>query len=416
MPATAKGAPGTVPPASERRGSIRVFLIAGEPSGDRLGGPMMAALKEMDQADLEFAGVGGTQMAEQGLTSIFPLSDVAVMGPLAIAARLPRLIRRVYQTIDAALSAEPDVVVLIDSPEFTHPIGKRIRKRRPEIPIIDYVSPQIWAWRQGRARRMRTYIDHILALLPFEPDELRRLGGPSCTYVGHPLVDRLPWIDSLDVDAFAKRTGLDAERPIVVLLPGSRSSEVTRLLDPFARALAQLETRIGPIQTLLPVADHLRPLVEDRLANLPLDPLLVEGEADKFSAFRLARGALAASGTATLEVALTGTPMVVGYRVEPLASRAARLLIKVPSVVLANLVLGHNAIPELLQEECTPDRLSEALEPLLTDSDARAAQCDALKQIRSKIEQDGMSPSREAAGVVMAHARGDARHPPQSGG
>ena len=175
----------------------RIFIVAGEHSGDVLGGKLIEALKAKADADaFAFAGVGGEHMEAAGLPSIFPLSDVAVMGPAAILARLPKLVRRVYRTVDAALAFNPDAVVIVDSPEFTHPIAKRIRQRRPSIPIIDYVSPSVWAWRPGRARKMRPYVDHLLALLPFEPEAHARLGGPACTYVGHPLIERAPWIDA----------------------------------------------------------------------------------------------------------------------------------------------------------------------------------------------------------------------------
>ena len=220
------------------------------------------------------------------------------------------MVRRVYQTVDAAVAADPDVVVLIDSPEFTHPIARRIRRRRPDIPIVDYVSPTIWAWRPGRARKMRPYINHVLALLPFEPKAHIRLGGPPCTYVGHPLIEQLPWISKLDPAPLAARLGLDPARPTLLVLPGSRRSEVSRLMSVFGEAVAKIAARCGPLEVILPVAASARPIVEEGLADWKITPHLVEGHDDKFRAFKLADAALAASGTVTLELALVGTLML----------------------------------------------------------------------------------------------------------
>src|SRR5690606_6571830 len=198
---------------------LHIFLVAGEQSGDALGASLMAALQARLGERVVFSGVGGALMETCGLESLFPLSDVAVMGPLSILPRLPRIVRRVHRTVDAAVAAQPDVVVIIDSPEFTHAIAKRVRRRCPGIPIIDYVSPSVWAWRPGRAKRMRGHIDHALALLPFEPEAHQRLGGPACTYVGHPLIERCEWLDQPDPLPLAERLGLQTDRPVLLVLP-----------------------------------------------------------------------------------------------------------------------------------------------------------------------------------------------------
>ena len=380
----------------------RIFIVAGEHSGDVLGGKLIGALKEtVDAAPFAFAGVGGEHMEAAGLASIFPLSDVAVMGPAAILARLPKLVRRVYRTVDAALAFNPDAVVIIDSPEFTHPIAKRIRRRRPSIPIIDYVSPSVWAWRPGRARKMRPYIDHLLALLPFEPDAHARLGGPASTYVGHPLIERACWIDGLDTEGLRSRLGLKSGLPVLVVLPGSRPSEVSRLMAPFGETVGALHQKAGPFEIIIPAVPSVRSLIEQALPAWPQQPHLVEGETDKFTAFKFAQAALAASGTVTLELGVTGTPMVVAYRVDPVAARL-RFLLKVHSVVLANLVLGTNAFPEFIQEDCTPAKLSAALAPLLTDTPDRGVQVAALAKIREKMFLPEGTPSGKAADVVLS--------------
>ncbi|MFZ0572918.1 MAG: lipid-A-disaccharide synthase [Rhodomicrobium sp.] len=380
----------------------RIFVVAGEHSGDVLGGKLLEALKEKAGGEaFAFAGVGGEHMEAAGLQSIFPLSDVAVMGPAAILARLPKLVRRVYRTVDAAVAFNPDALIIVDSPEFTHSIAKRVRKRRPGILIVDYVSPSVWAWRPGRARKMRPYVDHLLALLPFEPEAHARLGGPDCTYVGHPLIEKAAWIDGLDRENLAARLGLTPGLPVLVVLPGSRPSEVSRLMGPFGETISLLKSRAGPLELILPAVPSVGPLIEEALRGWPQKPHLVEGDEDKFTAFRLAHAALAASGTVTLELAVAGTPMVVAYRVDGLAARL-RFLMKVHSIVLANLVLGENAFPEFIQEDCTPEKLSAALQPLFTNSPERIAQLAALGTIREKMFLPEGTPSRKAAEVVLS--------------
>jgi lipid-A-disaccharide synthase len=384
-------------------GGLRVVIIAGEHSGDALGAKLMARLNTVRPGQIQYTGVGGDLMAAEGLTSLFPLSDVAVMGPAAILARLPTLIRRVYATVDAALAARPDVVVIIDSPEFTHPIAKRIRRRAPHIPIIDYVSPSVWAWRPGRAKRMRQYIDHVLALLPFEPDAHKRLGGPPCTYVGHPLIERQDWLKALDPSSLQRQLNLVDGAPVLLVLPGSRSSEVRHLMDDFGRTISQLHVlNIFPV-VILPVVESVRPLVEQALERWPMKPHLISGEDDKFRAFKLADAALAASGTVTLELALVGTPMVVAYKVDRIAT-VVRYFIKAQSIVLANLVLGENAFPEFIQEQCTPAQLSKALAALLQDEPTRSAQLAALARIPSLMRLAEGTPSGAAAAVVLRFA------------
>jgi len=380
----------------------RIFIVAGEHSGDQLGGKLMAALKAASEDPILFTGVGGEMMEAHGMRSIFPLSDVAVMGPLAILARLPKLVRRVYQAVDAGLKAEPDAIIIVDSPEFTHPIAKRIRRKRPLIPIIDYVSPSVWAWRPGRARKMKPYVDHLLAILPFEPAAHERLGGPACTYVGHPLIERMDWIKGLDTTELARRIGLVPGRPVLLVLPGSRQTEVRRLMEPFGETVRLIQERLGPVEVVIPAVASVRPLIEAGLATWPVTPHLVEGEADKFAAFRLATAALAASGTVTLELALAGAPMAVGYKVDAVANRL-RFLMKAPSVVLANLVLGENVFPEFIQEDCTPEKLAGALLPLLTEgSPERERQLKGLSRIPEKMLLDGTTPSEQAAETVLA--------------
>jgi lipid-A-disaccharide synthase len=381
---------------------LKIFLVAGEHSGDALGAKLIRALTKLHPEPIAFSGVGGEEMAEQGFRSLFPIEDVAVMGPMSILPKLPLILRRVYQTVDAGIAFAPDVVVIIDSPEFTHPIAKRIRKRAPHIPIVDYVSPSVWAWRPGRAKKMRPYVDHILALLPFEPEAHERLGGPPCTYVGHPLIEKLDDIRNADAGGLASRLGIAPDRPVLLVLPGSRRSEVDRLLDVFGEAVARIAFSQQQIEVVIPAVRHLRERIADRTATWTPKPHIIDaGTDDKYAAMRLARAALAASGTVTLELALAATPSVVAYKVDKIMANL-RFLLKVPSIVLANLVIGKNVYPEYLQEECTAENLANAIEPLLSESEARTAELDALALAPQKLRLAASSPSEAAAGVVLS--------------
>jgi lipid-A-disaccharide synthase len=383
---------------------LRLFIIAGEHSGDALGARLMAALSALRPNGVTFAGVGGPKMVAAGLASAFPMSEIAVMGPAAIVAQLPHLIRKINEATRAALSAEPDVVVIIDAPEFTHRVAKKIRRAQPHIPIVDYVSPSVWAWRPWRARKMRAYVDEVLALLPFEPEVHERLGGPPCTYVGHPLAERRAWIAALDPELLAQRLRLAPDRQPLLVLPGSRRSVITRLWAPFSATLWELHARGHRLELIVPVVESTRALVEERIEGWPPFPVhIVEEEVDRFRAFKLARAALAASGTATLELALSGCPMVVSYRVDRLAL-LFRKLVRPPHFALANLVLGERAFPELMQESCVPEELAPALETLLRDSPERAAQLAALARVPGMMST-GTDPAIAAALRVLAHAK-----------
>jgi lipid-A-disaccharide synthase len=376
-----------------------IWLVAGEDSGDQLGAKLMRALRP-DAPDATFGGVGGEAMAEEGLTSLFPLDDVAVMGYLPVLARARTLLRRIRETVEAVVRARPDVLVIIDSPGFTHAVARRVRKAAPGIPIIDYVSPSVWAWRPWRAKGMRPFIDHVLALLPFEPDAHRRLGGPPCTYVGHPLIERLAELRP----AAPELRRRNASPYNLVVLPGSRRSEIERLMPVFGQALERVG-RTLPVEVVLPAVTRHRALIEHLALDWSVPVRIITGEAPKYAAFRNARAALAASGTVTLELALAGVPMAVAYKVSRAEEFIARRLIQVPSIVLPNLILGQNAMPELVQADCTPERLSGILLPLLAGGAERDAQLAALGAIDGLMRLTGDdTPSRAAARVVLQAA------------
>jgi len=378
---------------------LRIFLIAGEESGDQLGAKLMRALRARHDG-IAFEGVGGHAMEEEGLRSLFPLTDIAVMGITAVVARLPSIVQRVYRTVNAIVASRPDAVVIIDSPDFTHAVAKRVRRRLPSIPIINYVSPSVWAWRPGRAKKMCAYVNHVLALKPFEPEAHRRLGGPPCTYVGHPLIERL---DTLRPGP-GERRGLEGEPANLLVLPGSRRSEISRLMEPFGAALGLVQARSArPFAVTVPAVAHLADEIARGVERWPVPARVVREEEGKYAAFRSAQAALAASGTVTLELALSGVPMVVAYKVSKLEEQL-KYFIKVPSIVLANLILGENVIPERVQWDCTPEKLAETLLPLLSDSPERRAQIEAFRRLDGLMHVGAENPSEGAARIVLDEA------------
>lgn len=379
---------------------LRVMLIAGEPSGDVLGGELMASLRQAYPGPIEFIGVGGAHMTDAGLKSLFQMSDIAVMGLREVVPRLPMIYRRIRETARYALAQQPHVVVIIDSPDFTHSVAKRIAKAAPHIPIINYVSPQVWAWRQGRAAKMATYLKHVLALLPFEPAFYAEKSSLACTFVGHPVLERVKFGGG---EEFRLRHNIAADAPVLALLPGSRPNEVKGLIDIFMETARRLRRELPGLVVVLPTVPNVSALVHEKLAGEALPLVLVEDQSEKFAAFDAANAALAASGTVSLELGLARVPTVIGYRIERLAAFIIRRLAKVESIVLANLVLGRNVIPEYLQEECEPARLAEALLPLMTDTAQRADMISALSEMRTRLgDEEGLKPAERAADVVLS--------------
>lgn len=378
--------------------SAVIYMVAGEPSGDRLGAGLMRALHAAEGDRVSFRGVGGPAMMAEGLRPLFPMADIAVMGVSAVLGRLPLLLRRIRETARDALAASPAGLVLIDSPDFCHRVARQVRAARPDIPIVGYVSPTVWAWRPGRARALRPLLDHLMALLPFEPAAHARLGGPPCTYVGHPLIERAALLHATVGSGSSGRT--------VLVLPGSRRSEIRHLMPQFGGAVARLAAADPRLRFVLPAVPHVEPDIRRAMEDWPIKPEIVRGEADKWQAFREARVALAASGTVTLELALAGVPTVAAYMGSAVEAFIARRLVNLPSAILPNLVVGRNAVPEFMQEECRPDRLAAALLPLLDDGRERQIQLEAFKDLAREMGVGSLRPTEAAAAVVMATIRG----------
>jgi lipid-A-disaccharide synthase len=375
-----------------------VYLIAGEPSGDFLGARLMAALKERTAGQVRFAGIGGEEMAAEGLASRVPLDELAIMGVAEVLPRARRVFRRIAETVADILRLGPAAVVTIDSSGFTWRVARRLRRRGARVPLIHYVAPMVWAWRAGRARRMAQWYDHLMVLLPFEPPYFTR-AGLSCRHVGHPVLES--GADRGDGAGFRRRHGIAPEAKLLLLLPGSRGGEVSRLLPLFRDAARVLGGRYPGLAVALTATATVSAQVSAAVATWPFAATVV-GRAEKYDAFAAGDVALAASGTVALELALAQVPSVVAYRINGLTHALVKRIVKIRYANLLNLVLEREAVPELLQADCTPDRLAAAAARLLDDPAARAAQAAAYAAGLRLLGQGGLSPSLRAADEVLA--------------
>jgi len=376
----------------------KIFLIATEESGDRLGAGLMKVLRQRLGDAIRFEGVGGRAMAQEGLSSLFPIETLSIMGLTAVVKQLPMHLRRIRETAEAVTQGSPDTLIIIDSPDFTHRVARQVRARDPSIPIVDYVSPSVWAWRPGRARAMLGYVDHVLALLPFEPEAYRRLRGPPCSYVGHPLLEQ---IGVLRPDA-AEQKRRDQAPPVLLVLPGSRRSEINHHMAVFGETLGLLDR---PVELILPTMPHLQEAVLVAVKDWPVQPRVVVGEQEKRAAFRIAHAAFVKSGTATLELALAGVPMVAAYKAGAVEAWIIRRAIRSSSVILANLVIGENVVPEFIQQDCTPQRLVPALRDILSETPLRRRQVEAFAGLDAIMSTGDQPPSARAADIVLATMR-----------
>jgi lipid-A-disaccharide synthase len=379
----------------------RIFLIAGEPSGDRLGAALMAGLRDLAPG-VTFQGVGGPAMAAEGLQSLFPMAELSVMGLLEVLPRYLALRRRMIETADALIAAAPDAVVTIDSPDFCLRVLRRARAARPGLRTVHYVAPSVWAWRPGRAARMAPLVDHVLALLPLEPP-LMEAAGMGCTFVGHPAAAVAP-AGVPEVAAFRARHDL-GDAPVILALPGSRRSEVSRLAPVFGAALVRVIADRPGARVVVPAVAALGAEVRARVAGWPGAPVVLHEGAvpagDKGAAFGAARVALAASGTVSLELAAAGVPMVIGYDMNPITRAIVGRLLRVDTVTLVNLVSGTRAVPEFLGPRCRADLIAPALAALLEDGPARAAQAQAMALTMERLGRGGEAPGLRAARAVL---------------
>ncbi len=382
------------------------MLVCGEPSGDLLGAQLMAGLRQITGGDVEITGVGGLAMEAQGLKSLFPLDATAVMGLREVVPKIPAILARVKEASDFALKTRPDAVVLIDSPDFTHRIAQRLKRIDPSIRTINYVAPQVWASRAYRARKMARYFDLVLALLPFEAPFFEKYGLKSI-FVGHPVIERATRMTG-GAD-FRVRHGIGPKTSLLAVLPGSRTSEIRFILPVFRDAVAEIANRVPKLVTVLPTVPHVAARVRAATQDWPVTLHLIEGDGEKFAAFDAADAALAASGTVTTELALSGTPMVVGYKVGWLTYVLASPLMNVRYITLINVLLGREAVPEYLQAGCTAEALARAVTTLLTDAGASLHERADLEEATRMLGKGGEAPSIRAARAIVDFVRGDQR-------
>ncbi|WOI34086.1 lipid-A-disaccharide synthase [Tritonibacter scottomollicae] len=381
--------------------SLRVFILAGEPSGDRLGAALMRGLKELAPG-VTFEGVGGSQMQAEGLRSQFPMEELSVMGIAEVLPKYFDLKRRIQETADAVVALRPDVMISIDSPDFSLRVAKLV-KDASDIRTVHYVAPSVWAWRPGRAAKMAKVIDHVLALLPFEPPYMEA-AGMECDFVGHPVVAE-PKATEAEIADFRAAHDL-GDAPVLLALPGSRRSEVGRLADVFGTALQQFHASHPDHRIVVPAAAHVAPLVREKLADWPagclvLDPAAyttAEFAAHKRAAFATAGLALAASGTVSLELAAARTPMVIAYRFNWLTWQIMKRMALIDTVTLVNLVSETRVVPECLGPDCTADKIATQLDAVFA---APEAQFDAMRLTMQRVGEGGDAPGVRAARAVL---------------
>jgi lipid-A-disaccharide synthase len=386
----------------------KIMLVVGEPSGDALGQQVILALRQLTQGKADIIGVGGERMRAAGMQSLYSITDTSVMGLREVVPKIPVILRRIRQVARFARDTKPDIVVMIDSPDFTHKVARRIRKIAPELKLVDYVAPQVWASRPGRAKKMAAYFDHVLCLLPFEVPFFQG-AGMGASFVGHPVVERVP--KPGQGEAFRTRHGIAPDTRILLLLPGSRSSELRFLWPVFREAIEMAEREAGPCRIVVPTVQTVSHKVRELVSQWGRDVLVIEDAEEKLGAFDAADVALAASGTVATELALSATPMVIGYRVGNLTAAIARRMVKVRFVTLVNLILDRDVVPEFIQENCTAQNLSRELVRLLTNHAARVAQVTASVAALKAMGQGDEPPSLRAAREILRIMKEPRRKP-----
>ncbi|GGO52758.1 lipid-A-disaccharide synthase [Roseovarius pacificus] len=382
---------------------MKVFLIAGEASGDRLGAALMAGLKSLD--NMEFQGVGGPLMQAEGMQSLFPMDELSVMGLAEILPKYMHLRRRLHQTAEAVLAAQPDVLITIDSPDFCLRVARLVRAKSA-VRTVHYVAPSVWAWRAGRARKMAGVIDHVLALLPFEPPYMEA-AGMECDFVGHPVVSE-PQATPEEIERFRARHGIDG--PLWMVLPGSRRGEVSWLGDRFSDVVRRVLAARPDLSLVLPTTETVAPLVREMVADWPVRPLILSPEgmdaesykAEKRAAFGAADWALAASGTVSLELAAARTPMVIAYDLKPLSRFIISRMLRVDTLTLVNLVSETRVIPEFIGKACRPELIAPAM---LGVMDNPSPQLAAMDLTMDRLGRGGEAPGLRAARAVLARMK-----------
>jgi lipid-A-disaccharide synthase len=372
---------------------MKLFLVAGEPSGDRLGAALMAGLKDLAPG-VRFDGVGGPLMQAEGMQSLFPMAELSVMGIAEVLPKYRHLKRRIRETAEAVLASGALALITIDSPDFCLRVARLVKAARPDLRTVHYVAPSVWAWRPGRAAKMATAVDHVLALLPFEPPYMTA-AGMSCDFVGHPVVAE-PLATEVERAAFA------GDGPLLLVLPGSRQGEVRRLAPVLGAVLGLLRARHPGLRVVLPTLPTVEPLVREVTAEWPVAPEIVLDPARKRGAFAAADVALAASGTVSLELAANGCPMVIAYRLHPVSFWLMKRAALIDTVTLVNLVSETRAVPEFLGPACLAENIAPAVLALLAQGPERAAQEAAMRLTMERLGKGGEPPGLRAARSVLS--------------
>ena len=371
-------------------GALKLYLIAGEPSGDRLGAALMAGLKALSPG-VEFHGIGGPLMQAEGMVSLFPMEELSIMGLVEVLPKYRALKRRIAEAAADALACQPAALITIDSPDFCLRVAALVKQSRPDLRTIHYVAPSVWAWRPGRAAKMARHIDHVLALLPFEPPYMQA-AGMTCDFVGHPVV-------SEPLASPEERALIAGEGPLLLALPGSRKGEVSRLCPVFGATIARLKVRHPTLRVVLPTVRGVAPLVRELTRDWAVAPQIITDAAQKRAAFAMADVALAASGTVSLELAANACPMVIAYDMNRLTLWLMRRAARVDTVTLVNLVSETHVVPEFIGARCQPDLIAPALEAVLANP---SSQTEAMKTTMQRLGQGGDAPGLRAARSVLA--------------
>lgn len=386
--------------------ALKIAVIAGEVSGDLLGADLIVALKERHGGPIELVGVGGDALERQGLNSLFDFSELSVMGLTQVLSRLPRFIRLIGLTAKAIIAEKPDLLLIVDSPDFTHRVAKKVRQALPDLPVVDYVCPSVWAWKEYRAKAMLAFVDEVLAVLPFEPQVMRDLGGPPTHFVGHRLATNEKLLQTRAARAGKPAKRLD-EAKTILLLPGSRGAEIAALLPIFGQAMVEFVERNGPTRFLLPTVTRQEARVRQMIADWPLKPDVLMGEEEKWRAFAEADAAIAASGTVILELALATVPVVSTYKTDWLMTMLSHR-IKTWTGALPNLIADYPFVPEFLNDYVRPGNLLRMAERLASDTSQRRAMLEGFELVWLRLQTEkpaGVEGSRIVLDLLRRRGR-----------
>lgn len=378
---------------------LKLAIVAGEESGDILGADLVDALRKQTDRLVDIIGVGGDHLAKRGLKTFFDPQEIAIMGLSAVLKSLPSLVLRIRQISREIVAARPDCVLLIDSPDFTHRVAKKIRAADPSIPIVKYVAPSVWAWRPQRAKAMRAYVDHVLTVLPFEVEVMKRLHGPASTYVGHRLSSYPPIVTAQQSQKSLENQRWNDDARRLLLLPGSRKSEVQMLMEPFGKTVEELTQRFNKLEVILPTLPRIEELVREASRDWAVKPIIVVGEEAKWEAFGKVDAALAASGTVSLELALSRIPTVLCYKADWFARQFLISKITIWSAALPNIVVDEPVVPELFNEFVRPGMMARQVERLMRKGAARQAQLEGFDKVAALMQTE--RPSGEIGAKIL---------------